>query len=677
MLATGEYRSTRFGSTAATDEVAVQQLEAGTRIDDFDLLTLLGHGAFAQVFLARQRTMQRLVAVKISADSGTEPQTLAQLDHDYIVRVFDQHVLPQPRLRLLYMQYVPGGTLLNVLARVRGTAPAGRTGTLLLDAVDEVLSAKGEIRPAESAVRTEISHLSWPETVAWLGIRLARALDYADRAGVLHRDIKPANILLTAEGVPKLADFNISFGANVAGSSPVAYFGGSLAYMSPEQLAVIHPALPDTAADLDTRSDLYALAVVLWELLTGHRPFDDTAAATDPAGGPPETTTDHPVTLGTATAGPPDDTAAAPAPGHAEAARPAPEHRAPGDRTTLDAMLELRHRGARSLPFADLPPDCPAALRRTLVRALDPDPARRWAHGADMARQLQICLDPRARELVDPPAASLRRRARILLHPIMFLAIAVPNALAIWYSYYHNRILIIDDLDDRAHDLFQRVATITYGLAFLIGFAVTNILIAHLWSVLRGLRHNRIYDAATLARTRRDTLLLSSRTVLTCFVLWAITGIAVPVTVQASGSTLGVAASAHFFGTQIVCGAMAMAYPYFLVGAYAVRSLYPAFLPLGGPVGADIGQLRALDRRSTYFLLLAAAVPLLGAAGATFLPGAEVARVLPALRVLLLGSALAFAGVYLLFRTLERDIAALARVVVPFGPRATDPASTV
>src|SRR5690606_39767979 len=98
-----------------------------------------------------------------------------------------------------------------------------------------------------------------------------------------------------------------------------------------------------------------------------------------------------------------------------------------------------------------------------LVRALDPDPAQRWSHGADMARQLQICLDPRARDLVDPPQGSLRRRARALLHPIMFLSIAVPNALAIWYSYYHNRVLIIDDLDAGAHDIFQRVAPITYG----------------------------------------------------------------------------------------------------------------------------------------------------------------------------------------------------------------------
>ena len=63
------------------------------RIDDFDLLSSLGKGAFATVFLARQRSMQRLVALKISRDRGFEPQTLAQLDHPNIVRVFDQRQL--------------------------------------------------------------------------------------------------------------------------------------------------------------------------------------------------------------------------------------------------------------------------------------------------------------------------------------------------------------------------------------------------------------------------------------------------------------------------------------------------------------------------------------------------------------------------------------------------------
>ncbi|WP_040778901.1 serine/threonine-protein kinase [Nocardia pneumoniae] len=611
MLATHDYHSTLL--TGATEPANLDDLEPGQKIDDFDLMTDLGRGAFARVFLARQRSMQRLVAVKISHDKGAEPQTLAQLDHDYIVRVFDQRVLASRKLRLLYMQYVPGGTLLTVLERVRATPQAQRGGALLLEVIDEVLAAKGEIRPTESPVRAELAGLSWPETVAWLGRRLADALDYAGRAGVLHRDVKPANVLLTAEGVPKLADFNISFSGNVSGDSPVAYFGGSLAYMSPEQLAAVHPDLPTSAGDLDTRSDLFALAVVLWELLTGRKPFDDDAVTG-------------------------------------------------GDRTALDGMLERRSHSPEALPYADLPPDCPEALRRALVRALDPEPANRWPSGADMAQQLAVCLDARARDLVDPPPSSWRLRSRLLMHPIMVLAIAVPNVLAILYSFNHHRTLIIDKLDPQARLRFDQIAFASAVVCFLIGFVVTNLLLAGLWSIAHGLRKGGSYDQKALAEARANTLRLGSRSVLTCFTLWVISGIVVPVSVQVSGNQITAASYVHFFVNQIVCGAIAMAYPYFLVTFYAVRSLYPMFLPHGGIGAEDAHRLLRLDATSTYFLAVAAAVPLLGVAGVTFIPPEDIPAVIVPLRALCVGSALAFVGVYWLFRMLEKDLAALERL---------------
>ncbi|WP_228000021.1 serine/threonine-protein kinase [Nocardia australiensis] len=618
MLATDDYRSTLMATATATEPATepanLDDLDVGHQVDDFDLMMGLGRGGFARVFLAHQRSMQRLVAVKISQDKSAEPQTLAQLDHDYIVRVFDQRVLPERRLRLLYMQYVPGGTLFTVLERVRTTPLDQRDGALLLDVIDTVLADKGEIRPSESTARAELADLSWPETIAWLGRRLAQALDYAGRCGVLHRDIKPANVLLTAEGIPKLADFNISFSGNVSGDSPVAYFGGSLAYMSPEQLAVVHPDRSTSAADLDTRSDLYALAVMLWELLTGRKPFPDDAVTG-------------------------------------------------GDRTALDEMLARRSGSPQSLPYQDLPADCPAALRRALVRALDPDPNKRWPRGADMAQQLDVSLDARARDLVDPPPHSWRLRARPLMHPIMALSIGVPNGLAILYSYNHNRTLIIDKLDEQAQHRFDQVALAAYGIGFLIGFVVTNLLLWNLWSVSHGLRKGRSYDAATLAHARSDTLQLGRRNVLTCFALWALAGIVVPVSVQLTGNHLSASAYVHFFITQIVCGAIAMAYPYFLVTFYAVRSLYPIFLPHGGLNAGDAREFDRVDRRSTYFLVIAAAVPLLGVAGATFIPPEDISTVFVALRVLCVGSALAFIGIYLLFRMLEKDLTALARIV--------------
>ncbi|WUC06042.1 hypothetical protein OG874_13275 [Nocardia sp. NBC_00565] len=188
-------------------------------------------------------------------------------------------------------------------------------------------------------------------------------------------------------------------------------------------------------------------------------------------------------------------------------------------------------------------------------------------------------------------------------------------------------------------------------------------LLANLWSISRGLHKGKSYDAPTLARARTDTLQLGRRNVLTCFALWVVAGVVVPVSVQVSGNQLSAEAYVHFFITQIVCGAIAMAYPYFLVSFYAVRCIYPIFLPHGGLGAEDAGQLRQLDRRSTYFLAIAAAVPLLGVAGATFIPAAGIPAVIVALRVLCVGSALAFVAIYWLFRMLEQDLAALGRIV--------------
>ncbi|MFM1724567.1 serine/threonine-protein kinase [Rhodococcus sp. PAM 2766] len=611
----GDYRSTLVAQPGA--QHALDQVDVGDHIDDFDLLTALGRGSFARVFLARQRSMQRLVAVKISHDHGTEPQTLAQLDHDYIVRVFDQRQLADRELKLLYMQYVPGGTLLDVLRRVReypADAEHPRTGRLLLESIDAVLERKGEIRPSDSSVRDEIAALTWPETVAWLGRRLADALDYAYEHGVLHRDIKPANVLLTSEGVPKLADFNISFSDRVAGTSPVAYFGGSLAYMSPEQLEACHPEMPGSAADLDDRSDIYALGVMLWELLTGRRPFADETGAGESA-------------------------------------------------TSLERMLALRRREIDPQFQTDLPDDCPAALRRVLLTCLSPDPGERWATGAELAQQFDLCLDARARNLVDPPPTSWRYRLRPWMIPIVALGAGVPNALAAMYNYHHNQTLIIRELSAEAQQRFVEVSQVINSVLFPLGFLLIVYFCRYVISVPRGLRKGRTYDAATLARARADTLLMGDRIVAVVFALWLVAGIVFPVSLQIAAGSIPQGAYVHFLGSQIVCGAIAVAYPFFLVTFYAVRCLYPSLLPHGITSSSDERRLRGLDRRSTMYLAVAASVPLIGVAGVTFLSPDEISVVVYAVRVLCVGGVIAFVFVYWLFRLLEEDLRALERVV--------------
>ncbi|WP_306363857.1 protein kinase [Nocardia sp. CC227C] len=618
--------STQFDPAAAPDTGdLLDRIEIGQRIDEFDLLTGLGSGAFARVFLARQRSLQRLVAVKISADHGTEPQTLAQLDHDYIVRVFDQRLMSGlmtesgRRLRLLYMQFLPGGTLLGVLRWVRATPPAERSGRLLLDAVDAAMEEKGEIRPTDSSVRAEIAELSWPETVAWLGRRLAEALDYADSHGVLHRDVKPANVLLTAEAVPKLADFNISFSRNLDGASPVSYFGGSLSYMSPEQLEACHPGRARSAADLDTRADIFSLGVVLWELLTGAKPFDDSTAGPD----------DH------------------------------------GDRTTLEAMLDRRRGGVEPAALERVPPDCPAALRRVLLTCLAPDREQRWSSGSVLAKQLDMCLDERARDLVDPPPHSWRLRLRSWRILVITLAIGIPNVLASLYNIGHNDMLIVSRLTADAQRTFTLVTATVNGLFYPIGIVVVCYLGRHVITVPHGLKRGRTFDADTLRAARKDVLLLGERASFVVFTLWVLAGITFPISLRLATGEIPAHGMVHFLVSLVVCGAIAVAYPFFLVTFYLVRCIYPMFLRHGDISADDAVWLHRLGRRCTGYLAVAASVPLLAVAGVTFLPPADIPEIIVAVRVLCVGGIVAFVGVYWLFRALEADLRALERVVDP------------
>jgi serine/threonine protein kinase len=599
------------------------QIEVGQRLDDFDLLIELGSGAFARVFLARQLSLQRLVAVKISANRGNEPQTLAQLDHDYIVRVFDQRILRDRDWRLLYMQYLPGGTLLDLVQAIHRAERPPDSGQALLDAVDKALESRGEIRPTESITRTELATLSWPETVAWLGKRLAEALHYATSRGVLHRDIKLANVLLAPDCTPKLADFNISFARNVSGASPFDYFGGSLSYMSPEQLMACQPGHTQDAANLDTRSDIYSLAVVLWELLTGLKPFDDSAAQAvraDSAG-------------------------------------------LVGDTTALELMLTTRAEGISSAALAALPSDCPTALRRVLLKALSGDRDQRWASGAELAEQLQLCLDPHARDLVDPPDRSWRLRLRPFLLPIGLLAALIPNLLASVYNIEHNQLLIVSKLSEQAQGRFMLVTTVVNLVFFPVGVAVFVYWERYLILVPRRLRRGPAPPAEAVARARHDCLVASDRVVFIAFSLWVLAGLTFPLAMEVAAGGIPGRSAIHFFGSLTVCGAIATAYPFFLFTFYIVRSIYPELVAYGQTNVQEAEQLRALRRRLPRYLAVAASVPLLGIVAVTFLTAPEIAAVIVPIRVLCIGGIAGFVLAYWLSQQIESDIRALERVI--------------
>ncbi|MBC8076779.1 MAG: serine/threonine protein kinase, partial [Chloroflexales bacterium] len=209
----------------------------GRTIGRFEILSELGRGGMAVVYKARQASPNRIVALKVlppelSHDRSyiarfrQEADSAAALEHPHIVPIYA--VDEADGLHYIAMKFIQGATLKDVAQR-EGALSVARAADLLA--------------------------------------QVAEALDYAHSQGVIHRDIKPSNLMLTDGGWLYLTDFGLARGTGgTAGLTMAGTVMGTPEYMSPEQaqgLATIGPA-----------TDIYALGVVLYELLTGRFPFN-------------------------------------------------------------------------------------------------------------------------------------------------------------------------------------------------------------------------------------------------------------------------------------------------------------------------------------------------------------------------------------------------------------------
>ncbi len=201
----------------------------------YELTHLIARGGMAQVFRARDRLLDRPVAIKVlfpelSVDQAfverfrREAQAAANLSHPNIVPVFDWGE--------------DGGTYFIVMEFIDGQP------------LSAVLRATGPMPPAR---------------VADIGVHVAAALAFAHRHGVIHRDVKPGNVLITDEGQVKVTDFGIARAVNTEESlTQTGAVMGTATYFSPEQAEGI---------GVDSRSDIYSLGVVMYEMVAGRPPF--------------------------------------------------------------------------------------------------------------------------------------------------------------------------------------------------------------------------------------------------------------------------------------------------------------------------------------------------------------------------------------------------------------------
>jgi tetratricopeptide (TPR) repeat protein/predicted Ser/Thr protein kinase len=280
-------------------------LKPGARLGPYEIVALLGRGGMGEVYRALDTRVRRTVAIKVlppdAADQADrrqrferEARAVARLNHPHICSLYD--VGHQDGIEFLVMEYLDGETLAARLSR--GPLP-----------LDEALTHAAA---------------------------LAGALARAHREGITHRDIKPSNVMLTEEGV-KLLDFglaklrergdattphsaldDLSTGAAL---SPEGTLVGTIAYMSPEQLE---------GRPVDARTDIYALGLIVYEMITGHRAF------------------------------------------------------AKGSQAGLIAAILTEDPPA----MATLQPKTPAAVERIILTALAKDPNTRWQSASDLAREI-------------------------------------------------------------------------------------------------------------------------------------------------------------------------------------------------------------------------------------------------------------------------------------------------
>lgn len=247
-LLRNHFRAERFMETSPVRSGMLGQtptLSPGTRVAGYTVLGVLGSGGMGVVYVAEQQRPRRTVALKVIRGGGgslprrfeLEAEALGRLQHPGIAHIFEA-----------------------------GTAEVEGHGSLPFIAM-ELVNGLPLTRDAEArglGVRERVDVLR----------RVCEAVEHAHQRGIIHRDLKPANILVAGGDPPrpKVLDFGVARAVGegaqgVTAHTDVGQLIGTLAYMSPEQVRA-HPA------EVDTRSDVYALGVILFELLTGRTPHD-------------------------------------------------------------------------------------------------------------------------------------------------------------------------------------------------------------------------------------------------------------------------------------------------------------------------------------------------------------------------------------------------------------------
>ncbi|MDX2036329.1 MAG: tetratricopeptide repeat protein [Isosphaeraceae bacterium] len=371
----------------------------GDHLGQYFLETTLGQGSFARVFLARDRQLEsRKLVVKISRGPSVEKQMLARLEHPNLMPILDYRESNDGSFQVICMPYRGRLTLKSLIEGLGDP----RTGVTRGRQVVDIIRSAADRGVHFSFTRLELSELDRSRAMIWIIARIAEALAFVHERGTVHNDVKPSNILIAEDGTPLLFDFNVA-ADRASLDQQGASVGGTYAYLPPERILEVlgkQPAADDSFA-AGVRSDLYALALVLLECLTGRA----TRFEPDPL---------------------------------------------MGARAALGDLAEERSQGADA--FRGSLRLVKSEIRPVLEKALEADPAKRYPTAAAFAEDLNRILENRPPRHVftwpDPRRFARRNRRAVSVGGVAVLLVVIGLGVGGGILRNESRTLLESMLDD-------------------------------------------------------------------------------------------------------------------------------------------------------------------------------------------------------------------------------------
>ncbi len=349
----------------------------------------------------------------------------------------------------------------------------------------------------------------------------------------------------------------MSFAGSAGRAGAAASFGGSIGYMSPEHLRAIDARSSLAVAKVEEAADIYSLAVLLWELWQGRRPFVDSG----------------------------------PAPSWSDAISQQLQAR------SIDFIEPKREGGASE-----------RVLESVLRSALAFLPEDRPANGAMMASKLKLALHPEAASLFDFQADPLRWKL-LNLSPWILATILIltPNILGGLLNFLYNNFQVMHTDEMRAGlcevSWYVNLTFFPFGAAIIVYFAI---------SVFRAVRAVQKNEAVS-PKDVTATLTLGHRSAVIGGSLWLLGGITFPIALFFMFPDFTIAQAVHLVISSLVCGGIAMAYPFFGMAIVASWIYYPCFVRDRMQDPQFNERRKRMMRLSEIYLLISAIIPMLGA----------------------------------------------------------------